>query len=168
MADMTKDTIEALNDLIETSKDGAEGFRTAAEGVTNPATKQLFESRLGSINTGIADLQAAVRRLGGEAVDHGHAIAPLHRGWINLKAAISGKSDDAVITEVVRGEESAVAHYKEALTKGLLPETEMLVRTQLTGVQKNLDRVRALQATVGKTPVRELDSRPPTGEPHKF
>lgn len=31
MTDINKETISILNDLIETSKDGEEGFRTSAE-----------------------------------------------------------------------------------------------------------------------------------------
>ena len=35
--------ISTLNSLIETLKDGEEGFRTAAEGLTDPQTKALFQ-----------------------------------------------------------------------------------------------------------------------------
>ncbi len=37
--------IDALNDLIETSKDGEYGFRACAEEVESDAAKQLFASR---------------------------------------------------------------------------------------------------------------------------
>ena len=39
----TNDVIATLNDLIETSRDGEQGFRTCAEGVTSPNLKTLFE-----------------------------------------------------------------------------------------------------------------------------
>ena len=38
----TDDVIETLNDLIETSRDGEQGFRTCAQGVTSPNLKMLF------------------------------------------------------------------------------------------------------------------------------
>src|SRR5438445_621278 len=37
-----KETISTLNDLIETLKDGQEGFRQAAEAVADPKLKSLF------------------------------------------------------------------------------------------------------------------------------
>jgi hypothetical protein len=42
---MDNDTlISTLNGLIETCKDGEQGFRTAAEGLTDPQTKSEFQN----------------------------------------------------------------------------------------------------------------------------
>ena len=37
-----KETISTINDLIETLKDGQEGFRQAAEAVADPQLKSIF------------------------------------------------------------------------------------------------------------------------------
>ena len=37
-----KETISTINDLIETLKDGQEGFRQAAEAVEDPKLKSVF------------------------------------------------------------------------------------------------------------------------------
>jgi uncharacterized protein (TIGR02284 family) len=42
MTDMNKEAISVLNDLIETSKDGQEGFKTCAEDIKHPELKTLF------------------------------------------------------------------------------------------------------------------------------
>ena len=60
------DIIETLNDLIETSRDGEEGFRTCAEGVKSPGLKQLFEHAAARCKQAVSELQANVRSLGGE------------------------------------------------------------------------------------------------------
>ena len=39
------DVISTLNDLIETCKDGDEGFSTAAAHITDPSVRSLFENR---------------------------------------------------------------------------------------------------------------------------
>ncbi|HEX3494993.1 MAG TPA: DUF2383 domain-containing protein, partial [Methylocella sp.] len=39
-----QDVISTLNDLIEISRDGEQGFRTCAEGVENPNLKAIFEA----------------------------------------------------------------------------------------------------------------------------
>ena len=49
--------IATLNDLIETSGDGAEGFRTCAHGVKSVQFKQMFEDGLKK------DLPADVRSM---------------------------------------------------------------------------------------------------------
>ena len=37
------DVVATLNDLIETSRDGEEGFRTCADGVKSSQLKQMFQ-----------------------------------------------------------------------------------------------------------------------------
>lgn len=46
MATEEKEVRSVLNDLIETCKDGEQGFRTAAEKVEEPALQSLFPTTL--------------------------------------------------------------------------------------------------------------------------
>lgn len=145
MADTNfSDVVTTLNDLIETCRDGINGFRTAAEGVTNPIAKEVFLSRVHLIEKGLGDLDAAVTRLGGQPAEHGHAAAPMHRAWINIKSAVTARDDKAIIDEVVRGEEVAVQHYREALAKPLPADVRAMVEMQERGTELNLERARAL------------------------
>jgi len=139
-----KDTVAVLNDLIATCKDGVEGFKSAADAVKNPTVKTLFITRVTAIEQSALDLQAAVRRLGGDPTDSGHAAASLHRGWMNIKSAVSGKDERAIIEEAVRGEDTAVAHYRDALEKPLPDTVRALVERQLHGAQQNLASVQSL------------------------
>ena len=61
-----QDVIATLNDLIEISRDGEQGFRTCAEVVENPSLKALFASAARRCAEGAAELEAKVRSLGGE------------------------------------------------------------------------------------------------------
>ena len=123
-------TISVLNDLIETSKDGANGFRAAADAVRSPEAKALFTSRVPIIERAVTELQAEVRRLGGEPETSGSVAASVHRGWINLKAAVTGKDDAAIITECERGEEVAAKNYEDALKKELPTDVRTVVERQ--------------------------------------
>jgi uncharacterized protein (TIGR02284 family) len=147
-----RDTIATLNDLIATCKDGVNGFRTAANAVTNPGVKTLFTSRVTSIEAAASDLQAAVRRLGGDPADSGHAAASLHRGWINMKAALAGQDEREIIEEAVRGEKTAVAHYRDALQTTLPDPILGLVERQLQGAQQNLAAISAVLAGTASPP----------------
>jgi uncharacterized protein (TIGR02284 family) len=144
MANETKEVVSVLEDLIETCEDGINGFRAAADAVHNLDAKALFESRVARIRGAEDDLRAAVRRLGGDPPDHGHVAAPLHRGWINLKSAITGHDDDAIVAEVERGEDYAVQRYQAAVSKGLPPEIRTMVEKQLRGATENLHMIRDL------------------------
>jgi uncharacterized protein (TIGR02284 family) len=138
------DVITTLNDLIETCRDGINGFRTAADGVTSSIAKEVFLSRVHLIEKGLGDLDVAVQRLGGEPIEHGHPAASVHRAWINIKSAVMARDDNAIIDEVVRGEEVAVQHYRDALAKPLPADIRAMVEMQERGAELNLERSRAL------------------------
>lgn len=138
------DVVSVLNDLIETCQDGIEGFKTASESVKNPTAETLFASRLPNIQRGMAELKAEVRRLGGDPDKSGTVGGALHRGWINLKAAVTGKNEEAIVNECERGEEHAAHVYEDALQKDLPLDTRAIVERQYRGVVENLERVRAL------------------------
>jgi uncharacterized protein (TIGR02284 family) len=67
----TNDVIKTMNDLIETSRDGEQGFRTCAQGVTSPNLKTLFEAAARRCAEGAAELEAKVRGLGGQPAQGG-------------------------------------------------------------------------------------------------
>ncbi|MGH8418370.1 MAG: PA2169 family four-helix-bundle protein [Pseudomonas sp.] len=155
MTDINKEAISVLNDLIETSIDGEKGFHTAAEDIKNPEIKAYFLSRSTECKTAVAELQAEVRALGGDPDDSSSATGGLHRLWVELKAAVTGKSDEAVLNEVERGEDHALKAYKEAsqkaVEKNLPVNVTSLIQRQLTGVQANHDKVKALRDSVRRT-----------------
>jgi uncharacterized protein (TIGR02284 family) len=144
-----KAVVSVLNDQIETCKDGANGFRTAAAAVQNADAKTLFASRVPTIEGAATELQALVRRLGGDAETTGTVAAAVHRGWIDLKAAVTGKNEAAIITECERGEQLAVKNYEDALKKGLPADVAAVVERQHRGAVQNLERVRALGQVKG-------------------
>jgi uncharacterized protein (TIGR02284 family) len=150
MADSTtQSAISTLNHLIETNKDGADGFRQAAEAVTNADAKALFTSRVPAKERAMAELQATVRQLGGDPEASGSVAAAVHRGFINIKSLVTGKDEAAIITECLRGEELAVSHYEGALKHELPADARALVRRQYDETVSHLAKVRALGDAYG-------------------
>jgi uncharacterized protein (TIGR02284 family) len=137
--------IATLNNLIETSKDGEQGFRECAEDIKDPSLQSFFKGRMQECAQAAAELAAEVRRLGGNPSQTGHVAGALHRGWVNVKSLITGKDAKAVIDECERGEDYAVEQYEAALREDLPSDIRALVERQYRGVKKNHDRVRDLQ-----------------------
>ncbi len=149
MTNDNHETISILNGLIETCEDGVKGFRTAAAAVKHPAAKTLFTSRVPAIEHAASELQAEVQRLGATPETTGSVAAKIHRGWIDLKAAVTGQNDAAIITECERGEQVAVHNYEEARKQQLPSGIRTMVDRQYQGAVQNLERVRALGAAAG-------------------
>ncbi len=139
------DVISTLNDLIETSKDGEYGFRTCAERASAPDLKQIFNKRAASCSTAASELQALVRQLGGKAEDSGSVSGTMHRGWVSVRDAVSGHSDQSVLDECERGEDAALARYRKALKENLPANVKTVVEKQMAGVQANHDEVKRLR-----------------------
>jgi uncharacterized protein (TIGR02284 family) len=143
--------ISTLNGLIETLKDGEQGFKTAAEGLQDPEVKTLFQQYSRQRSDMARQLQSEVRRLGGDPEKSGSVAGAAHRGWINIKSVVTGKDDGRIIAEAERGEDSAKKMYEEALLEPLDPVTLALVREQSMKVHDAHDRVRVLEkATTGR------------------
>ncbi len=140
-----KDVVSTLNDLIEISKDGEEGFKTCAEDAENPKLKAFFAERSQECRTGAGELQSLVRSLGGEPDTKSGLGARLHRRWIDIKTAIVANDDVAVLNECERGEDVALGSYRKALQKDLPQTVKVVLERQLQGVQRNHDQVKQLR-----------------------
>jgi uncharacterized protein (TIGR02284 family) len=144
--DMTNDeVISCLNDLIETCKDRENGFSTASEAVENSELKGLFlgYSREGAQQCN--ELKAEVRRLGGDPDKRGTVAGALHRGWMNLKSAVTGGDEKAILTECERGEDSSKEAYEEAMKESLPSDVKAIVGRQYSQITAAHDRIRSLQ-----------------------
>ncbi len=141
--------IHVLNDLIETCRDGQEGFDSAAKEVKDDELKRVFTHFAAQRSNYRGELQQRVRTLGGDADKHGSISGTLHRGWMDLKAALTTHEPHAVLAECERGEDAAVANYREALAQTDLDnETRNIVQRQAAGVREAHDRIKQLRDSV--------------------
>jgi len=137
--------ISTLNGLIETCKDGQLGFQQSSEGVERSDLKSFFSECSLQRSQFAGELQTLVQTLGGDPENSGSIAGGLHRGWINIKAAVTGKDEGAILNECERGEDVAKNAYKEAL-EGFLPDyMREVVQKQYQGVSAAHDRVKALR-----------------------
>lgn len=142
-------SISILNDLIDTCKDGQHGFGTAAKDGKDAELGKVFSQYAEQRSNYIRELQNRVRALGGDPDTHGTVSGTLHRGWINVKSAMTSDEPHAVLAECERGEDAAVANYRSALKETELDtESRALVQRHMAGVQAAHDRVKQLRDSV--------------------
>lgn len=139
------DVVDVLNDLIETCRDGEYGFNACAEHAEGAMLKALFLRRAAECHQAHGELETHVRRLGGEPNKRGTASGALHRGWVAVRGTLTGYSDQAMLDECERGEDTALARYRKALKQPLPSNVRQLVEYQCNGVQRNHDQIKALR-----------------------
>jgi len=136
-------TTQIVNDLLQTLEDGREGFAKAAENVKDSDLKTLFQS----YSAERAEMIGELRRVSPPAADEAKSTVAgaVHRGWINLKSALTSGDDHAILAECERGEDHAVAKYREALDEALPEPVRSVVASQSARVLGVHNKVRELR-----------------------
>jgi uncharacterized protein (TIGR02284 family) len=147
-----KEQKEIVDDLIETLKDGQEGFKQAAEGVKDPQLKSIFNRYSQQRSRFAAELQSYAERLG-ESKPEGSSSAAgaLHRAWINVKSPVTRGDDYAILAECERGEDSAVNEYKKAIENGLAAPVREVVSQQYAEIKRAHDNIKNLRDAAKKS-----------------
>ena len=139
------DVISTLNDLLETSRDGDEGFRQCAETVKNAQLKAFFEQKAERCREAVGQLAQIVREMGGDPEKSSSMSGTMHRFWVNIRSSISTMSDHAILDECERGEDVAKRAYENALAQELPGDVRRVVERQYAEVKANHDRVREMR-----------------------
>ncbi|RYD31363.1 MAG: PA2169 family four-helix-bundle protein [Verrucomicrobiaceae bacterium] len=141
-----EEVLSTLENLIEITRDGQEGFAQAAEHASSSDLKALFTGYSSERARMVSELQVLERQHGKTEVDHtGSLTGGLHRAWINLRAAVATREDQAILEEAERGEDAAVKAYEEALSPNhsVLPvSVSFVLERHLSSVQAAHDEVR--------------------------
>ena len=145
-----KQTISTINDLIETLKDGQEGFRQAAEAVNDPDLKSLFGEYSKQRASFATELENKATELGQKPETSSSGPGAMHRAWINIKAVMTTGDEAAILSEAERGEDVAVKEFKEAIDDGLSDPLREIVSRQYREVRNAHDRIKMLRDTAKK------------------
>jgi uncharacterized protein (TIGR02284 family) len=146
--------VDTINNLIETCRDGQNGFKEAADNVKNPELKRLFNDIALERGQFASELQQEVRKLGGDPEKSGSAAGAIHRTWMNIKGTLTGKDDHSILNECERGEDSAVEAYQDALKSPLPTDILVIARRQFENVKLTHDRIKKLRDAKAATPGR--------------
>ena len=139
-------TISTINGLIKTTLDSMKGYQDAAKDAESTQFATMFADFARDRSAAATDLQAEVRRLGGNPEDDSSFLAAAHRTFMDLKQAITGKDDKAIIQEVERGEDHIKAKFESALRDTDLDATSRpVVERAFQSVKEGHDKMSALK-----------------------
>ncbi len=140
------DEISTLNTLIATTIDSVNGYQNSAEDIDNGRFAEIFRERANERQRVVSELQNEVRRLGGEPEDGGSFMGKTHQRFEDLKAAITGGDDQAIVNEVERGEDYLKGKFEAALNGGTLSgESRSVVETCYQSVRQGHDQMSQLK-----------------------
>jgi uncharacterized protein (TIGR02284 family) len=140
------DEISTLNTLIATTIDSVTSYENSAEDIENSRFAEIFRKRASERQRVVSELQNEVRRLGGEPEDGGSFMGKTHQRFEDLKAAITGGDDQAIVNEVERGEDYLKEKFETALNAGTLSgESRSVVENCYQSVREGHDQMSQLK-----------------------
>ena len=148
MTDHVKsDETTTLNTLTATLIDSVTGFEDAAANIEGSSRlQQLFRERASERRQVVEDLRAEVRRLGGNPEDDGSFLGKAHQRFLDLKSAVTGRDEQAIVNEVERGEDYLKEKFETALNSGSLSgETRAVIERAYQSVRSGHDQISALK-----------------------
>ena len=138
--------ITALNTLTATTIDSINGYEDSAKNVDNERLREIFRQRASERQMVVQTLRAEVTRLGGNPEDDGSFLGKAHQRFEDLKAAVTGRDERAIINEVERGEDYLKAKYEAALkSDSLSGETRAAVEKAFQSVRSGHDQISQLK-----------------------
>jgi uncharacterized protein (TIGR02284 family) len=140
------DEISTLNTLIATTIDSITGYENSAKDIENPRFAEIFRQRANERQQVVENLRSEVRRLGGDPEDSGSFLGKTHQRFEDLKAAITGQDEQAVINEVERGEDYLKEKFEAALNSDALTgECRSVVERCYQSVRSGHDQMSQLK-----------------------
>ena len=138
--------IAILNTLTATLIDSVNGYRDAASHSESGRFQQMFRKFADERSQCAEQLRAQVTSLGGSPETDGSFMGKTHQRFLDLKSAITGHDDKAIINEVERGEDYLKEKFETALEDSALsPQSRGVVEKAFVSVRQGHDQMRDLK-----------------------
>ena len=142
---LSDETIEALQDLIQVNIDSANGFSEAAEQLEDVTLVNLFVEMGGERRNLATELQTHVQQRGEQPVKDGSFLAKVHRVWLDLRAKLNGGDAHVILCEAERGEDYIKQAYEDALQETAGSALNDVLLSQYSIIKAGHDRIRDLR-----------------------
>ncbi len=144
-----EEIVDDLNDLVKINNDRIQGYEKAVEDTEDTQLDDLFRHYIIQSQGFRSQLAEHIVRIDGMAVSDAttsDVSSKIHRAWIDIKSAVTGKDTDTVLSSVEFGENAALEAYRDAIEKDHIPAyiKEDLMK-QMGQLEDALDKIKAMR-----------------------
>lgn len=144
--DLHKETVNNLQALLEKNYDAEKGFKKAMVNAKDSNLKNFLMKQAAQRDRFATEITQELRNLNEEPKESGSFTGDLHRTWMDLKTAVSGNEDEAVLEECIRGEKASAEEYNDKLQNHSFPtQIESVLQKQASEINQTLSRVKRLE-----------------------
>ena len=143
-----EDIVDDLNDLVKINNDRILGYEKAVEDNEDPQLDDLFRHYIIQSQNFRSQLADHIVRIDGLAVSDVNSTdttSKLHRAWIDIKTALTGKDRASVLSSVEFGENAAVEAYEDAVENDKIPAyIKEDLQKQLSELRESYDKMKSM------------------------
>ncbi|WP_420150516.1 ferritin-like domain-containing protein [Spirosoma sp.] len=144
-----KEIVDDLNDLVKINNDRIQGYEKAIEDTKDADLDDLFRHYVIQSQNFRSQLADHIVRIDGTAVSDvtsTDTTSKLHRAWIDIKSALTGKDRESILSSVEFGENAAVEAYEDAIAKDHIPAyIKEDLQKQLSELKASYDKIKGLE-----------------------
>lgn len=144
-----EEIVDDLNELVKINNDRIQGYMKAVEDNEDSQLDHLFNEMIVQSQNFRSQLADHIVRIDGTAVSDATTTdisSKIHRAWIDIKSALTGKDRDTVLSSVTFGENAAVEAYESAIEGDKLPAyIKEDLTNQLSQLKSARDKMEALK-----------------------
>lgn len=136
-----------LKDVLTRVVDSADGYESAAEDATQGRFAIMFKEKAQERRAFATEIRNHLNTLGEQVAEDGSLLAAGHRVFKDIRDAVTGKDDQAVINEVDRGETHLLKTYDDALED--IPPSDQayqLLSKQRASVNETLSQIKSYES----------------------
>lgn len=141
------DLVDGLKHLLHIANDGKEGYKTAAEDADSAELKALFTTYSIQRSEFEMELKSLLRQLGADSDNEsGGPLGAIHRVWMDIKTAVTGNDNHAILDACITGEKAAIEAYDKVLVDtNLSQEMRETLVSQRADISECLRNVQNLE-----------------------
>ena len=141
-----KEHAEALQMLLQKNYDAEKAFKKAITKTENDNLKEFLKRQAAKHNRFATELDKEIRTLNETPKEEGSFTGKLSRAWMDIKVAVSGDHDEAILEECIRGEKHSAEEYEEALDENkFAPYLEEVLKKQLSDINNMIAEVKTMK-----------------------
>ena len=149
ISEQHKRQVNSLQELLQKTYDAEAGYKQVMTKAANTPLKNWLQEKAKQRAQFANELDAQIRNFNAEPIREGSTIGDVHRTWIDVKAALSSNTDEAILEECIRGEEATLDEYsKQMESETFDPSVHNIIAHQRSKVLSDLRTVRSLEEVV--------------------
>lgn len=148
--DSHKNLVNNLQELLEKNYDAEKGFKKALEDSDHQNLKGFLKHQAVKRNRFATEIDKMLHDLDEKPKESGSTTGSAHRAWIDVKSAFTGKDDDGILKECIRGDKASVDEYEEKMKKNNFPANiGSVLNKQLSDIKQTVSKVKSLESLDG-------------------